>query len=207
MGMFIVIALALWNLIVFFMYGIDKGKAKRNKRRISEKTLILSAAIFGAVGALIGMSVFRHKTNHKKFTLGVPLLLILNIAVIFLLVRYTPIFSAGASTAATYDAPQYQRITHTRAREMMDAYDVIVLDVRAESEFVEGHIQNAVLLPLPELEQFATDILPDFGQTILVYCRSGNRSAAAARQLAELGFTSVYDFGGIMGWPYEVVGS
>lgn len=78
----LIVILAVWNIAVFALYGIDKLKAKRNKHRISEKTLILVAALMGALGALIGMSTFRHKTEHAKFTLGVPLLLIVNIAVV-----------------------------------------------------------------------------------------------------------------------------
>ncbi|MDR0325929.1 MAG: DUF1294 domain-containing protein [Oscillospiraceae bacterium] len=74
------IALVIWNAIVFFLYGMDKRKAKYNRRRISEKTLLLSAALMGSLGALIGMFVFRHKTKHTKFKIGVPLLLIANIA-------------------------------------------------------------------------------------------------------------------------------
>ena len=64
------------------MYGLDKQKAKQRKRRISEATLMLSAALMGGVGALLGMRAFRHKTKHLKFKIGVPLLLILNIAVV-----------------------------------------------------------------------------------------------------------------------------
>ena len=76
-----VLILAVWNLIVFFMYGIDKRKAKKNRQRVSEKTLLLTAAFMGGIGALLGMRTFRHKTKHKKFTIGVPLLLVLNVAV------------------------------------------------------------------------------------------------------------------------------
>jgi len=77
-----IIALIIWNIIVFAMYGLDKQKAKLRKRRISERTLMLSALLMGGTGALFGMSVFRHKTKHLKFKIGVPLLLILNIAVV-----------------------------------------------------------------------------------------------------------------------------
>ena len=78
----ILIALATWNLIVFFVYGLDKLKAKTEKWRISEKTLMLLALFFGGTGALLGMGVFHHKTQHRKFTIGVPLLTLLNYAVI-----------------------------------------------------------------------------------------------------------------------------
>jgi uncharacterized membrane protein YsdA (DUF1294 family) len=61
------------------MYGIDKNKAKRNKQRISEKTLLISAALMGGIGALLGMYIFRQKTKHLKFKISVPILLLANI--------------------------------------------------------------------------------------------------------------------------------
>ena len=76
------IAFAVWNLVVFVVYGIDKGRAKRDKWRISERTLLLMALFLGGTGALLGMGVFHHKTRHKKFSIGVPLLTLLNYAVI-----------------------------------------------------------------------------------------------------------------------------
>ena len=78
----------LWNIIVFALYAIDKSKAKKGNRRISEKTLLVSAAFMGGLGALIGMQALRHKTKHLQFTIGVPLLLVLNIAVIGALVWF-----------------------------------------------------------------------------------------------------------------------
>ena len=68
------------NVIVFIVYGIDKLKAKRGKWRIPESTLLLLAAIGGSIGAWLGMKVWHHKTMHKKFQYGVPLLLILQLA-------------------------------------------------------------------------------------------------------------------------------
>jgi len=82
----LIVILVVWNIVTFAMYGIDKLKAKRNKHRISEKTLILVAAIMGALGALVGMGVFRHKTEHAKFIVGVPFLLLVNIAIVVALV-------------------------------------------------------------------------------------------------------------------------
>ena len=76
------IVFAVWNLVVFLVYGIDKRRAKKEKWRISEKTLILMALFFGGTGALLGMGVFHHKTLHKKFSVGVPLLALLNYALI-----------------------------------------------------------------------------------------------------------------------------
>ena len=79
---YFLIAFAVWNLVVFVVYGIDKGRAKRDKWRISERTLLLMALFLGGTGALLGMGVFHHKTRHKKFSIGVPLLTLLNYAVI-----------------------------------------------------------------------------------------------------------------------------
>ena len=79
---YFLIAFAVWNLVVFAVYGIDKYRAKKEKWRISEKTLILLALFFGGTGALFGMGVFHHKTLHKKFSIGVPLLALLNYVMI-----------------------------------------------------------------------------------------------------------------------------
>ena len=81
----------------------------------------------------------------------------------------------------------------------------VVLDVRTAEEYREKHIPKAVLLPLAEVKEKAAVVLPDKNAEILVYCRSGNRSRQAGVLLAEMGYTSVYDFGGIQDWPYEVV--
>jgi uncharacterized membrane protein YsdA (DUF1294 family) len=75
------VALIVWNAAVFALYGFDKRRAKRGDRRVSEKTLLLAAALMGGPGALAGMYVFRHKTKRAKFAIGVPLLLLMNTAV------------------------------------------------------------------------------------------------------------------------------
>lgn len=71
------------NLLTFFVYGIDKWKAKRDRWRIPEATLLMLAALGGSVGALLGMSVFHHKTKHKKFLIGVPLILLAQLALAY----------------------------------------------------------------------------------------------------------------------------
>ena len=68
------------NVITFFVYGIDKWKAKQNKWRIPEATLLLLAVIGGSIGAWLGMKAWHHKTMHKKFKYGVPLIIILQVA-------------------------------------------------------------------------------------------------------------------------------
>lgn len=93
-----------------------------------------------------------------------------------------------------------------KAIEMMASGDPYVLvDVRTEEEYAEGHIEGALLLPLDQLETLAEEKLPDKDATILIYCRSGNRSAQASVLLVELGYTQIYDFGGIMDWTGEIV--
>ena len=78
----LVIVIVIWNIIVMLLYGIDKLKAAKNKWRISEKTLILCAFLGGSVGALLGMMLFRHKTQHVKFKALVPIALVVHIAII-----------------------------------------------------------------------------------------------------------------------------
>ena len=73
------------NILTFAVYGIDKWKAKQGSWRISEATLLMPAVIGGTIGALLGMQVWRHKTMHKKFKYGLPLILLAQIALIYLI--------------------------------------------------------------------------------------------------------------------------
>ena len=99
----------------------------------------------------------------------------------------------------------YEQITQEAAKEMMDTQEVIVLDVREQSEYDSGHIPGAVLLPVGSIdEETATAVIPEKDSTVLVYCRSGNRSKTASSTLAGLGYTNIYEFGGINTWPYEI---
>ncbi len=81
--------LAVWliviNLIAFALFGVDKRRAKRKAWRIRERTLLLAAALGGSLGALLGMLIFRHKTKHGKFMVGVPVLLAIHLALWFCL--------------------------------------------------------------------------------------------------------------------------
>lgn len=100
---------------------------------------------------------------------------------------------------------EYVNITAEEAKHIMDDTEgYLILDVRTQEEYDEGHIPGAVVLPHTEVEARAEAELPDKGQVILVYCRSGRRSKLAAQALAELGYTNVKEFGGILDWPYEV---
>ncbi len=99
----------------------------------------------------------------------------------------------------------YKQISQAQAKEIMDTRsDFILLDVRTEKEFVAGHIKGAILIPDYEIRLRAEKELPDKAKTILVYCRSGRRSKLAARDLAELGYTDVLEFGGIIDWKYGI---
>ena len=100
----------------------------------------------------------------------------------------------------------FLNITAEEARKLMDSEkDRIILDVRSREEYDQGHIPGAILIPDTEIEAKAADLLPDKDQLILVYCRSGRRSKLAAQSLADLGYTNIREFGGILDWPYEVV--
>ena len=79
------IYLAAANIVSFVMFGIDKSRAKRRAWRISEAALLISAAVGGSVGAIAGMIIFRHKTKHMKFLIGLPLILIIHLALWYLL--------------------------------------------------------------------------------------------------------------------------
>lgn len=106
------------------------------------------------------------------------------------------------------DASAWQTIDAAEAQRMMlePGALVHVLDVRTQQEFDEAHIEGALLLPYDLITQeSAEEVLPAKDETVLVYCRSGRRSAVAAEALANLGYTAVYDFGGINDWPYETV--
>ena len=99
----------------------------------------------------------------------------------------------------------YQQITQEEAKEMMDTQEVVILDVREQHEYDSGHIPGAVLLPVGTItEDTAAAVIDELDTVVLVYCRSGNRSKTASQALADLGYTNVYEFGGINDWPYEV---
>lgn len=83
---YILIYLLVINLVSFIVMYIDKQKAKREEYRISERTLFILALCFGAAGILGGMSAFRHKTLHRSFTVGIPIILLLQVILGYLLV-------------------------------------------------------------------------------------------------------------------------
>ena len=97
----------------------------------------------------------------------------------------------------------YVNITAEEAKQIMDSEEgYIILDVRTQEEYDQGHISGAILIPDTEIESKAEKVLTDKDQLILVYCRSGRRSKLAAEALVELGYTNIREFGGIIDWPY-----
>lgn len=101
----------------------------------------------------------------------------------------------------------YKQISMDEAVAMMEEEtDYIILDVRTPEEFAEKHIPNAINIPNETIGEDAIPELPREDQLILVYCRSGNRSKQASEKLAALGYTKVYEFGGINDWAGETVG-
>ena len=99
----------------------------------------------------------------------------------------------------------YVNITAEEAKQIMDTEEgYIILDVRAQEEYDQGHIPGAIVIPNTEIETRAAAELPDKDQLILVYCRSGRRSKLAADILVELGYSNIKEFGGIIDWPYEI---
>lgn len=110
----------------------------------------------------------------------------------------------GETESNSSSEDNYQQISQDEAKEMMDTQNVIILDVREQDEYDSGHIPGAVLLPVGTIdEESAAEVIPEKDSTVLVYCRSGNRSKTASSALAELGYTSIYKFDGINTWPYE----
>lgn len=114
---------------------------------------------------------------------------------------------ATAAVSTPTAAPvEYRKISAADAKARMDSGDeIIILDVRTEEEYDAGHITDAILVPNETIIDEQPELLPDLDAEILVYCRSGNRSAQAAKKLIAIGYTNVVDFGGIIDWPYEVV--
>lgn len=112
----------------------------------------------------------------------------------------------SATEAVTEEKTGYIQITGKEAKAIMDTQtDYIILDTREQYEFDEGHIPGAIVIPYTSISERAENELPDKNQLILVYCRSGRRSKIAAQTLADMGYTNVMEFGGIIDWEYETV--
>lgn len=99
-----------------------------------------------------------------------------------------------------------QRLSMEIAKQNLDINkSIILLDVRSKMEYAEGHIDGAINMPLDQLEEHIEEVIPKKEQTIYLYCRSGVRTLTAGDILLDLGYTSIYDIGGIIHWPYKIV--
>ena len=123
---------------------------------------------------------------------------------VFLLLAVMLLTACGQDTENDQGAV-YVNITAEKAKEIMDSEEgYIILDVRTQEEYNQGHIPGAIVISHEEITEKAEEVLTDKDQLILVYCRSGRRSKIAAEALVELGYTNIKEFGGIIDWPYEV---
>ena len=125
----------------------------------------------------------------------------------FLIALLTFTLPFGCVGCSGSGSASYEQISGAEAKALMDSGEsgYIILDVREQYEYDEGHIPGAILIPYGEIADRAEKELPDKDQLILVYCRSGRRSKIAAEELVKLGYTNVKEFGGIIDWEYEIV--
>ena len=109
----------------------------------------------------------------------------------------------GCSSRSTSKEAQYHLINAEQAKKMMDEEsDYLIIDVRRIDEYETEHIPKAINIPNEVIAKEAEEKLKDKDQLLLIYCRSGRRSKEAAMKLVDLGYTNVYDFGGILDWTY-----
>ena len=115
-------------------------------------------------------------------------------------------FPLGCIGCSDGGSATYEQISGAEAKALMDSESgYIIIDARTQSEYDEGHIPGAILIPEYEIADRAEKELLDKNQLILVYCRSGRRSKIAAEELVKLGYTNVKELGGIIDWEYEIV--
>ena len=115
------------------------------------------------------------------------------------------VFLIAISGCSSQEGSVYMNIGPEKAKEMMENLEsFVLLDVRSEEEFSEGHIPGAIVIPHEEISERAENEIPEKDVPVFVYCRSGRRSKIAAEELVSLGYSEVYEFGGIIDWPYEI---
>ena len=98
-----------------------------------------------------------------------------------------------------------ESISFERAKELIDSEKAVLTDVREEEEYILGHAAGAVLLPLDTINsESAAAVIPSKATPVILYCKTGSRSSQAALMLEEIGYTRVYDIGGLVGWEYGI---
>ena len=111
----------------------------------------------------------------------------------------------GCSNNTNNTIINVKKISTEEAKNIIDtSNDEIIIDVRGKDEYEKGHIKDSILIPLDTLENTIEDIVKNKDSQILVYCRSGRRSAEASKIIKSLGYNNIYDFGGIIDWKYEI---
>ncbi len=130
--------------------------------------------------------------------------------VLILVLLLIPLAACGATQSSSSSSTEestggYQSISPETAQAMLEEGGVTLVDVRTQSEYESAHIPGAILIPNETIADTQPEALPDKNAAIVVYCRSGRRSAEAASKLAALGYTDIYDLGGIIDWPYDTV--
>ena len=127
------------------------------------------------------------------------------IVITFVLACFFLLVSCGDKKHNGENTAKYHKITAVESYAMMNEKEVVIVDVRTKSEYNEGHIKGAILIPNETIGKEMPSDLPDKNAIVLLYCRSGRRSREAANKLVEIGYRNVYDFGGINDWPYGTV--
>ena len=123
-----------------------------------------------------------------------------------LLLALVIVLGVAAIKFYTHHDAGFRQLSAEDAKTRLDSgAPLVLLDVRTREEFDSGHISGALCLPVESIGAEAPVELPDKDAEILIYCRSGRRSAEAAKKLTKLGYTNVCDFGGIQDWPYGTV--
>lgn len=109
------------------------------------------------------------------------------------------------AVSAQTETAEVHSISPADAKALMDSEEVVLLDVRTQEEYNESHIEGALLVPYDEVSKHLDELPADKDAPIIVYCRSGSRASAAGQTLIKLGYTQVYNMGGISGWTYGTV--
>ena len=137
--------------------------------------------------------------NQKK-TIKLAVLLLSTIILLSVIAGCTDAFEYSPDTAS------YTSFSMEEGSKMMEENDGnLLIDVRTIEEFNEGHIPDAINIPLDSIGSDVSELLPDKTQILLIYCRSGNRSRQAAEKLSALGYSNIYEIGGIIDWKGDIV--
>lgn len=124
---------------------------------------------------------------------------------LFVVLFAVVVMLSGCACGSESTSASYTQITQKEAMKMIEKDDGhVIVDVRRQDEYDEGHIKDAILIPNESISGKKPKGLPDLDQIILIYCRSGHRSKEASQKLADMGYTNIYEFGGINTWTGEI---